>query len=319
MISRNSGSSGTEEKRIMRKFSLVWQRHLLYSTQLMTCSGQGRWNCLEKRICVMTIMTKFERADVFYEWVNSVICDWVTSVDLEAAGLDMLDVDAKVFMENFDIPRIADAEAAEEAMKSFVNTAKNPVAEYSDGFRHITDIMDDNFGGDIYDKVYWMYRGCFRYLYGKRRGIYTNFWFLYCDNKPKGIGVIIDRDTCAGLMEWARYHIRKYIIDGEAEPSNLDIMLSSIGLADIIVEKRFGTLKRVSNSYYGFLRCSSDITAYIYSKAKTFAGDGESDEDRLLWMHKFLFREVILRHYGEMCRLMADMYHRETLREMGRS
>lgn len=267
----------------------------------------------------MQMMTRFDRADVFYEWVNSVICDWVTSVDLEAAGLDMLDVDAKVFMENFDIPRIADAEATEDAMKSFMNMARNAVGEYSDGFRHVTDIMDENFGGDIYDKVYWMYRGCFRYLYGKRRNAYKNFWFLYCDNKPKGIGVIIDKDTCSGLMEWARYHIRKYIIDGEAEPFSLDIMLSSIGLADTIVEKRFGTLKRVSNSYYGFLRFSSDITGYIYSKAKTFAGDNASNEDRLLWAHKLLFREVMLRHYDEMRRLMADMYHMETLREMGRS
>lgn len=267
----------------------------------------------------MMVMTRFDRANVFYEWVNAVICDWVTSVDLDAVGLDMLDVNAKVFIDNFDVPRIADAEAAEDAMKSFVNMAKNPVGEYADGFRHVTDIMDANFGGDIYDKVYWMYRGCFRYLYGKRVHTYKNFWFLYCDNKPKGIGIIIDSDTCAGIMEWARYHIRKYIIDGEAEPSSLDIMLSSIGLADTIVEKRFGILKNVSISYFGFLRWSSDITGYIYSKAKTFAGDGASDEDRLLWMHRLLFREVMLRHYDEMRRLMMDTYRRETLREMGRS
>lgn len=260
----------------------------------------------------MMVMTRFDRADVFYEWVNSVICDWVTSVDL-----DMLDVDAKIFMENFDFPMVTGKREVQDALNSFVNMSKHPcmLGEYAGGFDHIYDIIDKNGEGTWDDMVDRMYMGCFRYLYCKRERTYKNFWFLACRNKPVGSVIRVDIDTYHGLMEWARYHIRKYINDGNLHYLDLDTMLGSIDIADTIVDKRFRILKRVGVSHFGFLRYGTSVMRHVYNTAIALAGDNASNEDRLLWMHKLLFREVMLRHHEEMRRLLGEVCYREIAQE----
>ena len=260
----------------------------------------------------MTVMTRFDRADVFYEWVNSVICDWVTSVDL-----DMLDVDAKIFMENFDFPMVTGERDVQDALNSFVNMSKHPcmLGEYAGGFDHVYDIIDKNCDGTWDDMVDRMYMGCFRYLYCKRRDTYRNFWVLYCNNKSKEVGIIVNLDTYNGLMEWARYNIRKYISDGNLHYLDLDTMLGSIDIADTIVDRRFRILKSVGIAYYMLLRYGTSVMRHVYNTAMALAGDNASNDDRLLWMHKLLFREVMLRHHEEMRRLLGEVCYREIAQE----